>query len=47
MDLDLLNVSPSGQSKITTETGAWLNLALASKEAGTNNQSKEENMDVE
>jgi len=47
MDLDLLNVSPSGQSKMTTETGAWLNLALASKDAGNSNQSKEESMDVE
>ena len=32
MDLDLLNVSPS--MKMTSESGAWLNLAMASKEQG-------------
>jgi len=31
MDLDLLNVSPSKQAKTSTETGAWLNIAMASK----------------
>ena len=33
MDLDLLNVSPS--TKMTTETGSWLNLAMASKNQTT------------
>ena len=46
MDLDLLNVSPSGQAKLATETGAWLNLALASKEP-VPGSSKDENMDME
>ena len=46
MDLDLLNVSPSGQQKLATETGAWLNLAQASKEPvpGT---SKDDNMEMD
>ena len=44
--LDLLNVSPSGQAKLATETGAWLNLALASKEP-VPGSSKDENMDME
>merc|ERR1719275_429212 len=43
MDLDLLNVSPSGQAKLATESGAWLNLAMASKHSESVN-SREENM---
>ena len=31
MDLDLLNVSPSNKPKSNTDTGAWLNIAMASK----------------
>ena len=46
MDLDLLNVSPSGQAKLATESGAWLNLAMASKQPVPVN-SREENMDLE
>lgn len=47
MDLDLLNVSPSGQPKLSTESGAWLNLAQASKQQDVGNSSKDENMDFE
>jgi len=46
MDLDLLNVSPSGQAKLATESGAWLNLAMASKEPLPGN-SREDIMDLE
>ena len=49
MDLDLLNVSPSNQTKSNTEVGAWLNFANASKDPSGEgeNCASEAKMDVE
>ena len=48
MDLDLLNVSPSNKPKSNSETGAWLNIAMASKGPDSPpNTSKENWMELE